>query len=112
MAKKERVHWVSNAKYDKEGVGTVEALHVKGEVDGKTYQYTQYFLRREGPNEGAFVKYLLACLRRWDDGEVVTGRGRKESKGTATIGPRGKSSSLGERQTGTPRKVRGAKNNT
>ena len=112
MAKKERIPDVRHEEDDEEGMGTVEALHVKGEVDGKTYQYTQYFLRREGPNEGAFVKYLLACLRRWDDGEVVTGRGRKESKGTATINPRGTSSSLGERQTGTPRKVRRPKNNT
>jgi len=112
MAKKERVHWVSDAKNDDEGMGIIEALHVEGAVDGKTYENTQYFLRREGPNEGAFVKYLLACLRRWDDGEAVNGRGRKENKRTTTISPRGKSSSLGERQTGTPRKVQGTKNNT
>ena len=112
MAKKERVRWVCNEKNDDEGMGIIEALHVKGAVDGKTYENTQYFFRREGAYEGALVKYLLTCLRRWDDGEAVTGGGRKENKRTTTISPRGKSSSLGERQTGTPRKVQGTKNNT
>ena len=112
MAKKERVSDVSNGKNVKETMGTLEAIRRENILHEYVSTGLRIYAKYWNIRKGGFAEYICGCMSFWDTGKTWERDGRKEDKRTATISPRGTSSSLGERQTGTPRKVQGTKNNT
>jgi hypothetical protein len=112
MAKKERVSDVRHEEDDEEGMGFTENPPTKDFVLGWFTSILGLLVTQYDLTEDFIFKYIHNCMCGWGVLKIETRRIGKENKRTITISPRGKSSSLGERQTGTPRKVRAAKKTT